>query len=175
MPGAPIAREIAKALKMNYVFAREFHHLTQGSAASPAFRGQATLSPWPLLNSRIIRFERQSHFWNPTGSYHLYLESRANDDLRCSQLRETLEDLGRYQFEVPIVLAGDLNLEVTRSTHFKITTRQPRPRIPFSSAKESSTGSSPEDESAPSIRKFTAPCPTPTISPPRWSSPSRNQ
>jgi len=60
-----IAREIAKALKMNYVLAREFQQLTQGSAASPAFHGQATLSPWPLLNSRIIRFERQSHFWNP--------------------------------------------------------------------------------------------------------------
>jgi len=27
---------------MNYVFAREFQELTQGSAASPAFHGQAT-------------------------------------------------------------------------------------------------------------------------------------
>jgi endonuclease/exonuclease/phosphatase family metal-dependent hydrolase len=140
-----IAREIAKALKMNYVFAREFQELTQGSAVSPAFHGQATLSPWPLLNSRIIRFERQSHFWNPhwflpevvpfqeriggrlalvtqiqiaeqaVVSYNLHLESRANDDLRCSQLRETLDDVARYRVDLPIVLAGDLNLEVPRT------------------------------------------------------------
>lgn len=60
-----IAREIAKALRMNCVFAREFQELTQGSASSPAFHGQATLSRRPLLSSRIIRFQRQSHFWDP--------------------------------------------------------------------------------------------------------------
>ena len=148
-----IAREIAKALKMNYVFAREFQELTQGSAASPAFHGQATLSRWPILNSRIIRFQQQSHFWEPhwflpeitpfqeriggrlalvseiqiadqaVVSYNLHLESRANDDLRCSQLQETLEDVGRYRFEVPIVLGGDLNLEVMRSSALDLFTR----------------------------------------------------
>jgi endonuclease/exonuclease/phosphatase family metal-dependent hydrolase len=140
-----IAREIAKHLKMNYVFAREFQELTQGSNASPAFHGQATLSRWPLLSSRIIRFQRQSHFWDPHWflpeiepfqeriggrlalvnqiqiapqtlvSYNLHLESRANDDLRCSQLRETLDDVARCRFDLPIVLAGDLNLEVPRT------------------------------------------------------------
>jgi endonuclease/exonuclease/phosphatase family metal-dependent hydrolase len=140
-----IAREIAKALKMNYVFAREFQELTQGPAASPAFHGQATLSRWPLLSSRIVRFQRQSHFWDPHWflpeiepfqeriggrlalvsqmqiaaqtlvSYNLHLESRPNDDLRCSQLRETLDDVARYRFDLPIVLAGDLNLEVPRT------------------------------------------------------------
>jgi len=140
-----IAREIAKALRMNYVFAREFQELTQGSAASPAFHGQATLSRWPLLSSRIIRFQRQSHFWDPHWflpeiepfqeriggrlalisqmqiaaqtlvSYNLHLESRSNDDFRCSQLRETLDDVARYRSDLPIVLAGDLNLEVPRT------------------------------------------------------------
>ena len=140
-----ISREIAKRLKMNYVFAREFQELTQGSNASPAFHGQATLSRWPLLNSRIIRFQRQSHFWDrhwflpeiepfqeriggrlalvsqmqiaaqTLVSYNLHLESRSNDDLRCSQLRETLDDVARYRFDLPIVLAGDLNLEVPRT------------------------------------------------------------
>ena len=138
-----IAREIAKSLKMNYAFAREFQELTQGSAASPAFHGQATLSRWPLLNPRIIRFQRQSRFWDPHWflpeiepfqeriggrlalvseiqiaeqaliSCNLHLESRGNDELRCSQLRETFDDVGRYRFDVPVVLAGDLNLEVT--------------------------------------------------------------
>ena len=43
-----IAKEIAQKLQMNYVFAREFQELTQGSRASPAFHGQTTLSRWPL-------------------------------------------------------------------------------------------------------------------------------
>jgi len=60
-----VAREIAQKLAMNYVFGREFQELTQGSKTSPAYHGQATLSHWPLSNSRIIRFQRQSHFWRP--------------------------------------------------------------------------------------------------------------
>src|SRR5271156_1142936 len=60
-----IAREISQKLQMNYVFGREFQELTQGSRGSPAYHGQATLSRWPLSNSRIIRFERQTNFWRP--------------------------------------------------------------------------------------------------------------
>jgi endonuclease/exonuclease/phosphatase family metal-dependent hydrolase len=146
-----VARELAARLKMNYAFAREFQELTQGSAGSPAFHGQATLSRWPLSNSRIIRFQQQSTFWEPhwflpdiepfqeriggrlalfsqmqiagqtLASYNLHLESRSNDDLRCSQLRETLNDVASHRLDFPIVLAGDLNLEVPRtaaSGHF---------------------------------------------------------
>src|SRR5216683_2867828 len=60
-----VASEIAKKLEMNYVFGREFQELTQGSKSSPAYHGQATLSRWPLSGSRIIRFQKQSHFWRP--------------------------------------------------------------------------------------------------------------
>src|SRR5271165_873656 len=60
-----IAREIAQKLRMNYVFGREFEELTQGSQASPAYHGQATLSRWPLPSSRILRFRQQSDFWRP--------------------------------------------------------------------------------------------------------------
>src|ERR1700741_3898628 len=60
-----IAREIAQKLEMNYVFGREFQELTQGSKASPAYHGQAPLSRWPLSNPRVIRFQKQSHFWRP--------------------------------------------------------------------------------------------------------------
>src|SRR5258708_21271801 len=58
-----VAKEIAQKLEMNYVFAREFQELTQGSQMSPPYHGQATLSRGPLSNSRIIRFQKQSHFW----------------------------------------------------------------------------------------------------------------
>ncbi len=60
-----IAREIAQALRMNYVFGREFQELTQGNHSSPAYHGQATLSRFPILSSRILTFGRQSGFWRP--------------------------------------------------------------------------------------------------------------
>jgi endonuclease/exonuclease/phosphatase family metal-dependent hydrolase len=140
-----IAREISKNLQMNYVFGREFQELTQGSRTSPAYHGQATLSRWPLSNSRILRFKRQSSFWRPRWfvpeiqpfqeriggrmalvtdisvagrtlvTYNLHLESRGDDNLRCSQLDECLDDARRFNFDTPIVLAGDLNLDASRS------------------------------------------------------------
>jgi endonuclease/exonuclease/phosphatase family metal-dependent hydrolase len=138
-----IAKEIARKLQMNYVFAREFQELTQGSRTSPAYHGQATLSRWPLSNSRILRFQKQSNFWRPHWflpeiepfqeriggrlalvcdaniagktivTYNLHLESRGDDVLRGSQLDETLNDARRYDGNTPIVLAGDLNLDVS--------------------------------------------------------------
>jgi endonuclease/exonuclease/phosphatase family metal-dependent hydrolase len=139
-----VAKEIAQKLRMNYVFGREFQELTQGSRASPAYHGQATLSRWPLSNSRILRFHKQSNFWRPRWflpevqpfqeriggrlalvcetaiagkslvTYNLHLESKGDDALRCSQIAETLEDARRYDMSTPIVLAGDLNLDVSR-------------------------------------------------------------
>ena len=144
-----VAREISQKLQLNYVFGREFLELTQGSEASPAFHGQATLSPWPLSNARIIRFRRQSNFWRPRWflpdiepfqeriggrmalvteasiggrtvvTYNLHLESRGDDALRCSQLNECLDDARRYKSTTPIILAGDLNLDVSRSVAAK--------------------------------------------------------
>jgi endonuclease/exonuclease/phosphatase family metal-dependent hydrolase len=140
-----IAREISQKLQLNYIFGREFQELTQGSRTSPAFHGQATLSPWPLLNPRILRFRRQSSFWRPRWflpeieplqeriggrmalisevsiggrrlvTYNLHLESRGDDALRCSQLNETLKDSLRCKSTTPVLLAGDLNFDVSRS------------------------------------------------------------
>jgi endonuclease/exonuclease/phosphatase family metal-dependent hydrolase len=138
-----VAKEIAQKLQMNYVFGREFQELTQGSRTSPAFHGQATISRWPLSNSRILRFQKQSNFWRPRWflpdiqpfqeriggrlalvceakiagitvvTYNLHLESRGDEALRRSQLEETLEDARRYDTSTPIVLAGDLNLDAS--------------------------------------------------------------
>jgi endonuclease/exonuclease/phosphatase family metal-dependent hydrolase len=138
-----VAREIAQKLKMNYVFGREFEELTQGSKTSPAYHGQATLSRWSLSNSRIIRFQKQSHFWRPHWflpevapfqerlggrmalvveanivsktivTYNLHLESKGDDQLRISQLEEALDDAKQYNWITPILLAGDFNLDVS--------------------------------------------------------------
>ena len=138
-----IAKEISQKLEMNYVFGREFQELTQGSRASPAYHGQATLSRWPLSNPRILRFQKQSHFWRPhwfvpeiepfqerlggrmalvteanvagtaVTTYNLHLESKGDNRLRCSQLAEALDDARRYDSNAPIILAGDFNLDAS--------------------------------------------------------------
>ena len=140
-----IAQEIARRLQMNFVFGREFQELAQGSSDSPAYHGQATLSRWPLSNPRIIRFRKQSRFWRPRWflpdieplqeriggrmalvtdmntsgrtivSYNFHLESRGDDRLRCLQLNECLEDARRYSASVPLVLAGDFNMDAYRT------------------------------------------------------------
>jgi len=140
-----IAETIARKLEMNYVFGREFQELVQGSKDSPAYHGQATLSKWPISKPRLIRFSRQSHFWQPhwflpnikpfqerlggrialvghinvAGSkvviYNLHLESRGNDALRISQLAEVLSDATCYDAECPVIVAGDLNTDASKA------------------------------------------------------------
>ena len=139
-----IAQEIARKLRLNYVFGREFVELTQGSNTSPAYHGQATLSRWKISNSRILRFREQSDFWKPRWylptlapfqerlggrialvteinissvslvTYNLHLESRANDDLRLAQLDEVLRDARANQAARLTVIAGDLNLDASK-------------------------------------------------------------
>jgi endonuclease/exonuclease/phosphatase family metal-dependent hydrolase len=139
-----VAEELALKLGMNYVFGREFEELTQGPRTSPAYHGQATLSRWRLENPRVIRFRAQSGFWRPRwflprtepfqerlggrialvtqvevmGTilmvYNLHLESRGDDKLRLSQLTEALDDAGRNAPQVPSLLAGDLNFDISQ-------------------------------------------------------------
>lgn len=139
-----IAEEIARKLQMNYVFGREFQELVQGSKESPAYHGQAVLGKWPLSNPRLIRFSRQSHFWQPHWfvpkiepfqerlggrialvaeinlagnkiiTYNLHLESRGNDELRLAQVQEVLSDAARQDSECSIIVAGDFNLDASK-------------------------------------------------------------
>jgi endonuclease/exonuclease/phosphatase family metal-dependent hydrolase len=139
-----IAQEIARKLRLNYVFGREFVELSQGSKTSPAYHGQATLSRWRISNCRIIRFERQSDFWKPRWfkpklqtlqerlggrialvseidiqrlpvmTYNLHLESRSDDDLRLAQLNEVLQHATTHDPARLLILAGDLNLDASK-------------------------------------------------------------
>jgi endonuclease/exonuclease/phosphatase family metal-dependent hydrolase len=139
-----IAEEIARKLQMNYVFGREFQELVQGSRSDPAYQGQSTLARWPIGSARVLRFERQSSFWQPRwfvpstrpfqerlggriallaeisvggrqlASYNLHLESRGSPAIRIAQLNETLEDAAGYPPELPRMVAGDLNFDAIR-------------------------------------------------------------
>ena len=135
-----IASDLAHCLNLNYVFGTEFQELSEGTAASPAYHGMATLSPWPLSRARVIRFRDQSTFWKPhwyvpdlpvfqrrlggrialvteaiiygrkVVTYNLHLESRGADDLRLRQLNEVLADGRKYAGRPELVIAGDFNL-----------------------------------------------------------------
>jgi endonuclease/exonuclease/phosphatase family metal-dependent hydrolase len=139
-----IPREVAQALRLNYIFGREFEELAQGTEASPAYHGQTTLSRLPLSNPRILRFREQSTFWRPRWFvpplqsfqrrlggrialicditlqsrtlvlYNLHLESRGNDELRTGQLSEMLTEIRKNPAETPILVAGDFNFDLSR-------------------------------------------------------------
>jgi endonuclease/exonuclease/phosphatase family metal-dependent hydrolase len=141
-----VPREIAEALKMNYVFGREFEELGQGNCICPAFHGQTTLSRFPLSNPRILRFRRQSRFWQPRwfiprlqtfqrrlGArmaliceisiqgrtmvvYNAHLESRGNDELRYSQLSEMLGEAESNSGKTHVIVAGDLNFNISQGS-----------------------------------------------------------
>lgn len=134
-----VADFLAAHLDFNYVFGVEFEELSQGSRTSPAFHGQAVLARGHILEPRILRFSRQSDFWDPHwflpkwpvlqprrggrmalaaelvlgGTrlviYDLHLESKGDDGLRLSQISEVVQDSLRYPRDTPILLAGDLN------------------------------------------------------------------
>jgi endonuclease/exonuclease/phosphatase family metal-dependent hydrolase len=139
-----VAAEIARALGMNYAFGIEFEELAQGSRASPAYHGQATLSVFPLSDFRVLRFRRQSKFWHPywgiprlaafqrrvggrmalmshicvgatmLAVYNLHLESRS-DEIRRAQFAELLDEIGQNGCEIPVIVGGDFNFDLTES------------------------------------------------------------
>lgn len=139
-----VAQEIARKLRLNYVFGREFVELTQGSKTNPAYHGQATLSRWKISKSSIIHFQRQSDFWKPRWfkpklqafqerlggrialvseirvqglpilTYNLHLESRSDDELRLAQLNEVLQHTATFDPARLLVVAGDLNLNASK-------------------------------------------------------------
>ena len=47
-------------------------------------------------------------------TYNLHLESRANDELRLSQLEEVLRDAAAFDAPRPLILSGDLNLNASK-------------------------------------------------------------
>jgi len=140
-----IPREIAQALRMNYVFGCEFEELGQGDQTSSAYHGQTTLSRLPLLHPRLLQFRGQSKFWRPQwfipplqsfqrrlGArmalicyitahgrtvvlYNIHLESRGNDELRSGQLSELFSDVKQLPPETPVLVAGDFNFDLSRT------------------------------------------------------------
>jgi len=56
--------ELAEYLGLNAAYGIEFEELSQ-ETHGPAYIGQATLTRLPLGKTRVLRFQRQSNFWQP--------------------------------------------------------------------------------------------------------------
>lgn len=134
-----VGGDLARTLGYNYSFGTEFQEMSQGEEGKPAYQGQATLSRWPILKSRVLRFRRQSSWWKPhsfipniaffqrrlggrvalvtelsvNGThvvvYNLHLESRSGGAIQQAQLDEVLADLKNYPPDTAAVIGGDLN------------------------------------------------------------------
>lgn len=138
-----IAAELARTLNMNVVYGDAFEELGQGTREDSAHQGQAILATSRLEETRVLRFARQTRFWEPrpylpswfiqrrVGGrialaselkldrrtvvvYDLHLESRGFGYTRFAQLEEVLADAKRYPMNTPIILAGDLNTKYVR-------------------------------------------------------------
>ena len=46
--------------------------------------------------------------------YNVHLESRGNDDLRCSQISEIFTDVFQRHSGMPVIVAGDFNVDLSR-------------------------------------------------------------
>lgn len=134
-----VAAELARGLKLNYVFAAECQELSQGTDLSPAYHGQAILTRLPIRRHRILRFACQSNHWRPAWYtpnwsvfqprlggrialvaevealestlvvYSIHLESRISEEGWLQQVEEILADTAHYPPQTPVVLAGDFN------------------------------------------------------------------
>jgi endonuclease/exonuclease/phosphatase family metal-dependent hydrolase len=126
----PIARDLAGALDMNWVFAGEFQEIGEGRAGRPALTGQCILSRYPISDASVLGFTSQAHlrwrldpFQPRRGGrivlcartcgvviYNAHIESARNDRFRARQVNEMLADYVRlHGAAAPVILAGDLN------------------------------------------------------------------
>jgi endonuclease/exonuclease/phosphatase family metal-dependent hydrolase len=125
-----IARDLAEALELNWVFAGEFQEIGEGKVGRPALTGQSILSRYPICEPSVLGFKSQARmrwrldpFQPRRGGrivlcarscgvvlYNAHIESARNDRFRALQVNEMLTDYVRtHGSAAPVILAGDLN------------------------------------------------------------------
>lgn len=135
-----VAKHLADALDLNWVWAGEFQEIGESFSRVPALTGQAVLSRHPIEDASALRFRAQATFrWRVSPIqprrggrialrvrtagiliYNAHIESGGDDRLRRRQLDEILADEARSaEPGTPVVIAGDFNnVPVLRSSMF---------------------------------------------------------
>ena len=125
-----VARELARALGMNWISAGEFQEIGEARDGKPAVTGQTILSRFPIDDSGVLRFAAQDRWrWsvNPVQPrrggrialkartaglllYNTHIESGGNEVLQRRQIAEILVDQSSHaERQVPVLIGGDFN------------------------------------------------------------------
>jgi hypothetical protein len=125
-----VARRLAAALHMNWLFAGEFQEIGQGRPGAPALTGQAILSRYALSAPAVLPFPHQARLrwraspWQPRRGarmalraetaglrvYSAHIESGKNDAFRRKQLAHLAgEEEAIATSCTSLVIAGDFN------------------------------------------------------------------
>lgn len=125
-----VAKELADALGMNWLWAGEFQEIGESSGRRPALTGQAVLSRYPIEDPVVIPFAAQAmRRWRLSPLqprrggritlrvrtadvliYNAHLESWGSEKLRRKQLDEIVADQARGASDgIPVLIGGDFN------------------------------------------------------------------
>ncbi|MDQ4121561.1 MAG: endonuclease/exonuclease/phosphatase family protein [Acidobacteriota bacterium] len=133
-----VAREIATALKMNYVFAPCYLALNKGNGVEAdmegenehAIHGLAVFSRFPIRRAHVVRFpngkdkmhgaEKRigclrglvAEIEHPTGNFYavtVHLDAHSSRAHRVRQMRILLEYINQLQPKLPVIIGGDWN------------------------------------------------------------------
>jgi endonuclease/exonuclease/phosphatase family metal-dependent hydrolase len=126
-----VARDLARALDLNWISAGEFQEIGEARADQPAITGQAILSKLPISHAEVLVFKAQARWrWsiNPVQPrrggrialkarsgglllYNTHIESGGNDKLQRRQIAEIIQDEKRAAAltSLPVVIGGDFN------------------------------------------------------------------
>jgi endonuclease/exonuclease/phosphatase family metal-dependent hydrolase len=135
-----VARDLARALDLNWVAGGEFQEIGEGRKRQPATTGQAILSKLPIADAEVVRFKAQARWrWsiNPVQPrrggrmalrarvggilvYNTHIESGGNEGLQRRQIAEIIADEGlEAKPGTPVIIGGDFNNgPVLRSSMF---------------------------------------------------------
>jgi endonuclease/exonuclease/phosphatase family metal-dependent hydrolase len=125
-----VARDLSRALGMNWIEAGEFQEIGESRGRRPAITGQAILSKFLIEDAEALRFKNQNRWrWsiNPvqprrggrialrarTGGmlvYNTHIESGENARIKRRQVAEILSDQSTEAAAgLPVVIGGDFN------------------------------------------------------------------
>jgi endonuclease/exonuclease/phosphatase family metal-dependent hydrolase len=125
-----VSRDLAEALRMNWVAAGEFQEIGEGRPGHSAITGQTILSKFPIENAEALRFTVQDRWrWsiNPVQPrrggrialkaetagmlvYDTHIESGDNEVLQRRQIGEIIADQSRSRARgAPVLIGGDFN------------------------------------------------------------------
>jgi endonuclease/exonuclease/phosphatase family metal-dependent hydrolase len=132
--GRDVPRELAVALRMNFVIGGEFQEIGEGNSRRACVSGQAILSRLPIDEPVTIRFADQAPLkwrWNPAQPrrggrvalrarvadavfYSVHLESGGDERRRENQLRDIVRDAAAR--DGAVVVGGDFNNDGPRDS-----------------------------------------------------------